>query len=371
MARSPLLLCPVLLLVLAACGGSAESADAPSAQRAEPFTIRPGGPAGPLVGYDAASGERRFRLPPGVATADGRRFFAAAGSVIRIYDAATGAVLDSHPRGGWRVGGVSPTGRWLALSAPAGEKTRIRLLDTRAWRPVHTAAMDGRFEVDAVSADGRALFLIQHLTDENYLVWLYDRGTGRLSQPGDTGPKARPDVMTGYAWGGVASPDGRWLLTLYLNTQRSVAFVHALDVQRRRPLCIDLPSGNGRTEALEDYSLALAPNGRRLLAPNPALGVVAEVDLDRLRVVRTGELPAAGTRGLGAASAVSPDGRALYVASGRTVWTYGTEAGSSRRLADAGASIAGLAVSRDGSRVYVVRADESVVVIDATTGGRL
>jgi DNA-binding beta-propeller fold protein YncE len=177
--------------------------------------------------------------------------------------------------------------------------------------------------------------------------------------------------MTGYAWGGVASRDGRWLLTLYLNTQRSVAFVHALDVERRRPLCIDLPSGNGRLDALEDYSLALAPNGRTLLAPNPALGVVAEVDLRKLRVVRTGELAAAAAGAGGAASAVSPDGRALYVASGRTVWAYETKAGRARRLAGVGARIAGLSVSRDGGRLYLVGADDRVVVLDAATGGRL
>jgi hypothetical protein len=362
----------LLVLVLAACGGGAETADPPTAPAAELFTIRPAGPAGPLVGYDAASGERRFRLPRGVATANGRRFYASARGAVRTYDAASGAVLGTHPVGrGWRVGGVSPSGRWLALSAEAGPATRIRVVDTHGWRPIDTLRLAGRFEVDAVSADGQALFLIQHLTEENYLVWLYDRRSGRLSQPGETQPKARPEVMTGYAWGGVASRDGRWLLTLYLNTQRSVAFVHALDVQRRRPLCIDLPSGNGRIDALEDYSLALAPNGRTLLAPNPALGVVAEVDLGKLRVVRTGELAAARTRSRGAVSAVSRDGSALYVASGRSLWAYETASGRSRRLADVGGRIAGLAVSRGSGRVYVVRTDERVLVIDAATGGRL
>jgi len=366
---------PVLalaFLALAGCGGRSESGGSPPAPASELFAVRPAGPAGPLVGYDAASRARRFALPPGVATADGRRFFVAADGVVRTYDASSGALLGSHTVGpDWVVGGVSPTGRWLALQRLDGRATRIALLDTRAWRPVDTVRLAGRFEVDAVSADGRALFLIQHLTSENYLVWLYDLRSKRLSQPGDSQPKARPQLMTGYAWGGVASRDGRWLLTLYLNTSRNVAFVHALDVQRRRPLCIDLPSGSGRLAALEHYSLALAPNNRTLLAPNPALGVVAEVDLDRLRVVRTGELAAASRGARGAASAVSPDGATLYVASGASLWAYRTGAGRSRRLADAGAAIAGLAVARDGERVYVVRRDERVLVLDAETGVEL
>lgn len=375
MSRSlvrPALALLVLATALAACGGSAETAGPPAAPAEELFVVRPAGPAGPLVGYDAASGARRFALPPGVATADGRRFYAAQRGEVSTYDAASGALLGTHAAGrGWKVGGVSPTGRWLALSSGGVPATRVRLIDTRGWRPVDTLQLAGRFEVDAVSADGRALFLIQHLTNDNYLVWLYDRRTGRLSQPGETQPKARPEVMTGYAWGGVASRDGRWLLTLYLNTQRSVAFVHALDVQRRRPVCIDLPSGSGRVKALEHYSLALAPNGRTLLASNPVLGVVAELDLRKLRVVRTGELSAAGTAAPGAASAVSPDGRALYVASDRALWAYDTAEGRSKRLADVGGRITGLAVSRDGGRVYVVRADEGVVVVDAATGSRL
>lgn len=367
----PALALVVLVSAATACGGSAEIADAPAAPADELFVVRPDGPAGPLVGYAAAGGERRFALPRGVATADGRRFYASVHGEIRTYDAASGELLGTHSAGrGWKVGGVSPTGRWLALSAEGGRATRVLLLDTHGWRPVDTVRLAGHFEVDAVSANGRALFLIQHLTDDNYLVWLYDRRTGRLSQPGETQPKARPSVMTGYAWGGVASRDGRWLLTLYLNTQRQVAFVHALDMMRRRPICIDLPSGSGRVDALEHYSLALAPNGRTLLAPNPALGVVAELDLQKLRVVRAGELSAA-KGATGAASAVSPDGRALYVASGRALWAYDTAQGRSKRLADVGARIAGLAVSRDGGRVYVVRADERVVVVDAATGNRL
>jgi hypothetical protein len=361
----------IVLLALAGCGGSEERAAPPTAA-GELFSIRPTGPAGPLVGYDATSRERRFSLPPGVATADGRRFFASVEGTVRTYDPSSGALLATRTVGrGWRVGGVSPSGRWLALQRQDGRATRVRVLDTQGWRPVDTARLTGRFDVDAVSADGRALFLIQHLTSENYLVWLYDLRSGRLSQPGDSQPKARPQLMTGYAWGGVASRDGRWLLTLYLNTQRNVAFVHALDVRNRRPLCIDLPSAGGRLDALEHYSLALAPNERTLLAPNPALGVVAEVDLDRLRVVRTGDLAAAPRGARGAASAVSPDGRTLYVASGRGVWAYGTARGRSRPLADAGAPIAGLAVSRGGERVYVVRHDERVLVLDATSGAEL
>ena len=57
--------------------------------------------------------------------------------------------------------------------------------------------------------------------------------------------------MAGYDWDGVASADGRWLLTLYLSTQRNVAFVHALDLKNQFAICIDLPSGSGDYNVLK------------------------------------------------------------------------------------------------------------------------
>ena len=101
--------------------------------------------------------------------------------------------------------------------------------------------------------------------------------------------------MAGLAWSGIGSPDGRWLLTLYLNTGRNVAFVHALDLVRSSPLCIFLPSGSS-FGALKRYGLTLSPDGRRLYATNAAIGAVAEIDLATRKVVRTARFPATRNR---------------------------------------------------------------------------
>jgi hypothetical protein len=49
---------------------------------------RPGGPAGPLLAYGLSGGKVRFRLPPGLLSADGRTFLTSGAR----YDARTGRV---------------------------------------------------------------------------------------------------------------------------------------------------------------------------------------------------------------------------------------------------------------------------------------
>ncbi len=341
-------------LPLAACGGVAAH---------ETVSVRPAGSHGALLAYDAGTGARRFSLPAGIASADGSRYFAAAGGLLRVYDPRTGALLGSHTlAGAWRLGGVSPSGRWVVLAARQGTRTRVRVLDADAWRVARDLDLRGDYDVDTISADGKSLFLIQHLRAPAYVVWLYDLRTRRLQRPNELRTKGEEEVMAGYAWSALASPDGRWLLTLYLNTKRHLAFVHALDLQGRRAICIDLPSGSGRLEVLESYALALEPDGRTLLAANPALGTVAAIDLARLRVVQTAALgQALATLGAAEASrstaALSPDGRTLYVASGARVWAYDTTTLVARGPLDAGALVSGLAVSRDGKRVFAVGSD--------------
>jgi hypothetical protein len=343
MTRSPL-----LLLVAAAA-----ALLAPAAALASPpevALVRPGGDRGSLVALDPATGGRVFALPAGIASADGTRYAvgraAAARTQLRVYDPRTAAQVRAlSVAGRWQLGGVSTDGRWLALERRAGARTAVEVVgETGRLRARRT--LPGRWDVDTLSRDGRYLFLIQHLAAAGgtaYVVWVDDLPTGRLTQPGAVGPDREDGPMAGYAQQAVASPDGRWYLTLYLDVRRRVAFVHALDLRARRPACIDLPAGDGRLEELRGYALALAPDGRTLLAANPALGVVARIDLPRLRVV--------GARGFAAApaagrtqSAIAGDGTLVFAA-GRSVWTL-----RDGRLARSdGAPVRALAVDGGGT----------------------
>lgn len=371
LSLSPLVVL-LALPALAACGGAQRSAPAEASGPPETLVVRPDGGKGTLVAYDTADGRRLFALPAGMASADGTSYYAASTrngrTGIVAYDPRTGEPRRSTSlRGAWRLEGVSPTGAWLAVTrhSTGAMKTVVRVVDARRGRTEHILRLDGDFEVETISADGKALFLIQHLDDRRYLIRLYDLTRERLvANP--LRAKGSDKLMAGLAWSGLATPDGRWLLTLYLNTARDVAFIHALDLESRYPACIDLPSGNGELELLSRYTLALSPDGRRLFAANASLGAIAEIDLQSLRVVRSVEFaPQRAKRSEEARSVVSPDGSTLFFASGGEVRAYDTRTGRVTGPRDVGGDVTGLGTSADGKRLYVARDGAGLLTLTA------
>lgn len=358
----------------------------------EPFYVRAQGAAGPLKVYDMAEGTARFTLPAGMPSADWSHYFAATATgdetLLQAFNPATGLTENSFLfEGAWSLSGVSPTGRWLALTrqvSPAEQarwqqeerwQTEIQIVETTSGQVTQSLNLAGNFEVETLSSKGDALFLIQHLPAVNptqYLVRLYDLSQQRL-QPGTLRAKTATDeVMTGLAWGGVASVDGQWLLTLYLNTARNTAFVHALNLESKFPVCIDLPSGEGEFAQLKHYSLALAHDSQTVYAANPALGVVAEVSLTEFKVVRASEFtPSALPQGwLKPAdiptnySVLSPDVAMLYFSSGWDVWGYNPSSGQVVGPYLTGADLRGLGLSKNGRQLYLAHREAQPQIID-------
>jgi hypothetical protein len=102
--------------------------------------------------------------------------------------------------------------------------------------------LKGQFSFDALSPDGSRLYLIHfaHGDQLHYVVRAYDMATHRLL-PGRIADKAqRGWVMQGVASSRVASPDGRWVYTLYSNPS-GYGFVHALDTVRGVAHCVGIP----------------------------------------------------------------------------------------------------------------------------------
>ena len=179
--------------------------------------------------------------------------------------------------------------------------------------------------------------------------------------------------MTGLAWGGVASPDGQWLLTLYLNTQRNTAFIHALNLENKFPVCIDLPSGSGDLAQLKHYSLALAPDGQTVYAANAALGVVAEVSLSSYRVIGKVEFPASSPPETMANdeaatptnySVLSQDGQELYFSSGWDVWGYDAKTRQVHGPYLSNLPLRGLDLSGDEQHLYIALEGQSPLTLN-------
>ena len=383
-------LIPLLALLLApvahAAAGPLNGCPAPcSGQISSPegeqlLYVQPAGAGGPVHAYDTTSGARVLALPAGITSADGRFHVTAQSrrpvTSVSRWRVADGAIAGSmFVDGRWLLAGVAPNGRFAGLARLArdGSRTIVAIVDLLRGRVAHRLDLDGNFEVETVSNDGRRLFLIEHVegSETQYLVRLFDLSRNRLTTKPLRG-QGEPSVMAGYAWSGVGSPDGRWLLTLYLNSARKLAFVHALDLVTSTPTCIFLP-GNGPFESLKGYSLTLSPNGRTLYAANTTLGALSEIDLATRRVTRTVRFARGGRSGEGPTltGTISRSGRMLFFSDGRDLWAYDAAYGVVRGPYRTGGRLQGFGLGLGDRRVHALRTDGRLLTFDAATGRRL
>ncbi len=291
--------------VLAACGSTVEATAPEQLARQAPL-------AAALV-----EAPRAYELPGGIHAADGRTYFAVENRKLLRVSTLTGRVTRTYPlRGDWTLSGVSSDGGWVALQQPG---TRILVLDANRGR-TRALTLRGDFLVETVSTAGDFLFLQQNFVDGSYAVRGYDLAAGQLL-PGSLGRKGQTVQMQGLAGQVIASPDGRWLLTLYVNTQTNTAFVHALNLIERIAVCINVPPCTECAPgALKRWGLALGPDGQTLYGANPAIGRVAKIDLSTYRVIAEGSFrasPGGPTR-----AKVTDDGSKLVFTNGRTTWSF-------------------------------------------------
>ena len=378
------LILAIALLALSAPAASGNGCPSPcSGQTASPpdmklLYVQRKGSRGPVAAYNTANGRLMFVLRAGVTSANGQWHYslryAKERTVVTRYAVATGRTDNVFlvPRR-WQLAGASPTGQWLALTAISRDSTRIAIVNGMNSKVVHSATLAGKFEVETISADGKRLFLIQHLDARRYLVRLYDVHRARLkTQALRASGEGAP--MVGYAWNGIGSPDGSWLLTLYLNTRHNHAFVHALNLDRSEAACLDLPSGNGSLDLLKGYTLTLSPNGKTLYAANPALGVVAAIDLRTLKTTRVARFEVSKhvrTSRAMLAGTISRNGRTLYFSDGRDLWAYDTAYGIVRGAYGTGGVVVGFGYGKGDRRVHALRADGRMVTFNAATGKRV
>jgi hypothetical protein len=178
--------------------------------------------------------------------------------------------------------GTWADGRRLVLSSSVYDdqsRTRFTVIDTRTLRPLKTIALRGAFAFDALSPDGRRLYLLQFPqgldSGIRYVVRSLNMRTGRL-EPGAIVDRTEPDEqMNGIAMYRAWSPDRTWAYTLY-NGGASHAFIHALDTRTRTARCIDLPWKGNAQAILEHAQLSVKAGALTLVGPDGRL--LASVD---------------------------------------------------------------------------------------------
>lgn len=309
----------------------------------------------PTIGAD--------RLPVGV-SADGSTIILVDGGPETAPPASRFAVVEHH---------------LLEAPATAGDAP------LRLARIVELA---GAWEYDALSPDGRILYVVQHLDaepDGRYQVRAIDLPAGTMRDAIIADKRNLEEAMAGWPITQLRRDDGL-VLTLYRG--REHPFIHALNTREAWAVCIDLPGGGqDDAEAALDWGVAAAPDGRSAFAVNGTLGLAVEIDLAELVIRRTAELRTTGRAAppafvlakfghapvgpIGRRVVVAPDGTTIHAAGRNGVAVVGRDDLALIRRDLAGLVVESIGLSPDGSTLYaLLRAGGRIVALDAATGRR-
>lgn len=272
-----------------------------------------------------------------------------------------------------RVKVVSPGARFVALSPDTGRylsqprQTRLIVTGRDAETP-STIELEGNFEPEAFSVDGKHLFVVQYLPagDPNrYQVRRLNVATGKVRDVFSV-DKELQEAMRGTARVQEMSPDGTRLYTLYsVNTPEGRhSFVHVLSLDELWAHCIDLPHGFAM-QGHNRSAIGVTPDNKHIYVADGAEGMVAELDAERLEVTRTASVDLASAW-KGAEVTVAGDGSSVFVGSGAKVVELSAADLSEVNRWDMPDRITGIQVSANGN-IYV-GTEEEVAVIDTGTG---
>ena len=384
--RRPWVLLAVTVLV-SACGSLKEQTAPVASQPAHELLYVSTATGMTIV--DASSDTIVATLPMGTLLADRSRYWTVDSrdrTTVRGIDPATGAdqvsfVLD----GRWSVpaaygpapSGLSANGKWMALVAPpvagtgaaGGMLNRFAIVDLAEKRIDRIVNANGDVGFDALSDDGRNLYLVEHLVPApRYAVRVASFNGGFVDGVLGQIKTAEPEVMNGLYHASVAV-GADWFLSLYSNPLRG-PFIHALNTTQLYAQCIlnmpDVP-----VALRPAWSMVLDAAHAKLYAVNGSGGVVSEVDTSALTVRRSNIdlAPAAATLTTAPfhPAALSADGTRIYAAAehGVIVIYTGDLSVHSRYLTDR--LVDSVAVSLDGQRLYVASGG-TITKVEAATG---
>jgi hypothetical protein len=164
--------------------------------------------------------------------------------------------------------GLSADGRTLVLTKQRYRfpirRSEFLVLDGRSLKPRTTLRLRGDFTLDAISPDGKLLYLVEYTSPKDitkYEVRAYDMAARQLMPDPVVARDAagEGEEMAGSPLARTMSPDGRWAYTLY-DGNGSHPFVHALDTQQAKAVCVDLDDLAGRDD-LWSMRLTTGPGG--------------------------------------------------------------------------------------------------------------
>jgi hypothetical protein len=244
----------------------------------------------------------------GIASADFRYVTISAGSwtsVAKIKRNGGRVVNYLNIKGSWGIpavsydgatGGLTHDGAKLVLGQVRTaqgllKQSSFTLIGTKQLRKLRTVRLAGDLAFDALSPDGRYLYLVEHLSARDlasYRVRAYDFRTNKLLADPVIDRREWETTMQGLPMTRLLSRDGAWVYTLYGGGKHP--FIHALDTRHVEAVCIDLPKSWNRID-LSGLRMRWTQDGRigvRYVSGGRAL---ATVDAEKLRVLSLVRIP--------------------------------------------------------------------------------
>jgi hypothetical protein len=361
----------------------------------------------------ASTGESFLDMPSGAAGRPdwGRAIVAtAAGAKTIVQD----LVVQPGPNGpeiaidgAWRLPtigydptpvGISADGSTAVLVEPDDASAEPRAVSRFAilsvvplQGPPRIVELRGWYDYDAISANGRVLYVVEHLPGEvgRYQVRAIDLPAGTMRDTIIADKRNLEEAMAGWPIAQLRAPDGM-VFTLYRGLEHP--FIHTLNTAEAWAVCIDLPAERaGDKEAALHWGLAASSDWRSLYAANAEVGLVSEVDVTELTIRRSVSVGSvadasqslvAGAPAItlakfghavggpvGRRTVVAPDGATAYAAGPDGILAIGTSDLKVRaRLLD-GSSVDALGLTRDGRAIFALLRDGGrIVVVDGATG---
>ena len=229
------------------------------------------------------------------------------GTVVARIQQDSGKVMDSaYVEGEWTVpavaydgspAGLSADGETLAVIKPRvrfpRRTTEFALFDAQRLTRPSLIRLEGDFSFDAISPDGRTLYLVEYPNPRKpgvYRVRMYDVDAGQLLPKPLIDSRLAAVVMRGLPVTRTDSPDGATAYTLY-DGQGNGPFIHALDTAERSALCILLPMVPKKADPWQ-MRLDAAPDGDELTLSSRDVPL-AVVDTETSKAREPGEPPPA------------------------------------------------------------------------------
>lgn len=313
-----------VLFVLTGCGRTASTPPPATGYR---LILEEGFNGGQITIRDSGSGAVLRTLPYGTPAPDWSRFYAvtrmtdsgrldaiepASGRTLAQINIPAGYALPVLGQG--PTAGLSPDGQWIALysqtQADGRFSTSFLVGSASLTQPLKAVHLNGDFHFDALSNDGRSLYLIQNVDGAgHYQVRLYDVASQSLTSRPIVDKREPNEPMNGLRGDSVADPHGTYVFTVY--ARESGPFVHALVLDQPFAWCIDLPAKSG-ADMVEQahWSLVLSHDGTTLYAVNGMSGLISAMNTGNLpQGVRRGQLVLAAAPALFGGLVTSADAK--------------------------------------------------------------